>query len=222
MGNLENNLSSILSEIKAMDCPNGKPKIIAVSKKQSLEKIRALHALGIQNFAENFAQEAVERINQLDLKAIWHFIGNIQSNKTNLIANHFDWVHSITRYKIAERLNNQRKREGVMNVCIQVKLDENDARESVKPIEVRKLMDEMQNLEKIKLRGLMGISSPESSLEEKNDDFRRLNQLYKELIIEGHEIDTLSMGMSDDYKIAIQNGSNMIRIGTSLFGKRDY
>ena len=109
-----------------------------------------------------------------------------------------------------------------MNVCIQVKLDENDARESVKPIEVRKLMDKMQNLEKIKLRGLMGISSPESSLEEKNDDFRRLNQLYKELIIEGHEIDTLSMGMSDDYKIAIQNGSNMIRIGTSLFGKRDY
>lgn len=222
MGNLENNLSSILSEIKAMDCPNGKPKIIAVSKKQSLEKIRALHALGIQNFAENFAQEAVERINQLDLKAVWHFIGNIQSNKTKLIANHFDWVHSITRYKIAERLNNQRKREGAMNVCIQVKLDENDARESVKPIEVRKLMDEMQNLEKIKLRGLMGISSPESSLEEKNDDFRRLNQLYKELIIEGHEIDTLSMGMSDDYKIAIQNGSNMIRIGTSLFGKRDY
>ena len=222
MGNLENNLSSIFSEIKAMDCPNGEPKIIAVSKKQSLEKIRALHALGIQNFAENFAQEAVERINQLDLKAVWHFIGNIQSNKTNLIANHFDWVHSITRYKIAERLNNQRKREGAMNVCIQVKLDENDARESVKPIEVRKLMDEMQNLEKIKLRGLMGISSPESSLEEKNDDFRRLNQLYKELIIEGHEIDTLSMGMSDDYKIAIQNGSNMIRIGTSLFGKRDY
>ena len=205
-----------------MDCPNGEPKIIAVSKKQSLEKIRALHALGIQNFAENFAQEAVERINQLDLKAIWHFIGNIQSNKTKLIANHFDWVHSITRYKIAERLNNQRKREGAMNVCIQVKLDENDARESVKPIEVRKLMDEMQNLEKIKLRGLMGISSPESSLEEKNDDFRRLNQLYKELIIEGHEIDTLSMGMSDDYKIAIQNGSNMIRIGTSLFGNRDY
>ena len=222
MEDLENNLSLIHSEIKAMDCPNGEPKIIAVSKKQSLEKIRALHALGIQNFAENFAQEAVERINQLDLKAIWHFIGNIQSNKTNLIANHFDWVHSITRYKIAERLNNQRKREGAMNVCIQVKLDENDARESVKPIEVRKLMDEMQNLEKIKLRGLMGISSPESSLEEKNDDFRRLNQLYKELIIEGHEIDTLSMGMSDDYKIAIQNGSNMIRIGTSLFGKRDY
>ena len=205
-----------------MDCPNGEPKIIAVSKKQPLEKIRALHALGIQNFAENFAQEAVERINQLDLKAVWHFIGNIQSNKTKLIANHFDWVHSITRYRIAERLNNQRKREGAMNVCIQVKLDENDARESVKPIEVRKLMDEMQNLEKIKIRGLMGISSPESSLEEKNDDFRRLNQLYKELIIEGHEIDTLSMGMSDDYKIAIQNGSNMIRIGTSLFGNRDY
>ncbi len=222
MEDLENNHSSILSEIKAMDYLNGEPRIIAVSKKQPLEKIRTLHALGIRDFAENFAQEAVEKINQLDLNAVWHFIGSIQSNKTKLIANHFDWAHSITRYKIAERLNNQRMHEEPMNVCIQVKLDEDDARESIKSSEVRKLMDQMKNLEKIKVRGLMGISTPESSLDEKRDDFHRLNQLYKDLIIEGYEIDTLSMGMSDDYKIAIQNGSNMIRIGTVLFGKRDY
>ena len=222
MEDLENNLSSILSEIKAMDCPNGEPRIIAVSKKQSLGKIRALHALGVRDFAENFAQEAVKKINQLDLNAIWHFIGSIQSNKTKLIANHFDWAHSITRYKIAERLNNQRMREEPMNLCIQVKLDEDDSRESVQYSEVRKLMDQMKNLEKIKVRGLMGISTPKSSLNEKKDDFHRLNQLYKDLLIEGYEIDTLSMGMSDDYKIAIQNGSNMIRIGTVLFGKRDY
>ncbi len=222
MEDLENNLASILSEIKAMDCPNGEPRIIAVSKKQPLEKIRALHLLGVRDFAENFAQEAVEKINQLDLNAVWHFIGNIQSNKTKLIANHFDWAHSITRYKIAERLNNQRMRKEPMNLCIQVKLDEDDTRESVQSSEVRELMDQMKNLEKIKVRGLMAISSPESSLDEKRDDFHKLNQLYKDLIVEGYEIDTLSMGMSDDFKIAIQNGSNMIRIGTVLFGKRDY
>jgi len=222
MGNLENNLSSILSEIKAMDCPNGEPKIIAVSKKQSLEKIRALHALGIQNFAENFAQEAVERINQLDLKAIWHFIGNIQSNKTNLIANHFDWVHSITRYKIAERLNNQRVDSKALNVCIQVKIDEDDTRESVNPDQARKLINAMGDLENIRVRGLMGISIPESSIEDRKKGFSKLYQLYLDLNKEGHELDTLSMGMSDDYKIAIQNGSNMIRIGTLLFGKRRF
>ena len=222
MGNLENNLSSILSEIKAMDCPNGEPKIIAVSKKQSLEKIRALHALGIQNFAENFAQEAVERINQLDLKAVWHFIGNIQSNKTNLIANHFDWVHSITRYKIAERLNNQRVGSKPLNVCIQVKIDEDDTRESVNPDRARKLINAMGNLESIRVRGLMGISIPESSIEDRKKSFSKLYRLFLDLNKEGHELDTLSMGMSDDYKIAIQNGSNMIRIGTLLFGKRRF
>ena len=150
MEDLENNLSLIHSEIKAMDCPNGKPKIIAVSKKQSIQKIRALHALGIQNFAENFAQEAVEKIVQLELDAVWHFIGNIQSNKTKLIANHFDWAHSITRLRIAERLNNQRTCVDPLNVCIQVKIDDDDERESVDTSEVRILLDDMKNLEKIR------------------------------------------------------------------------
>ena len=222
MEDLENNLSLIHSEIKAMDCPNGKPKIIAVSKKQSIQKIRALHALGIQNFAENFAQEAVEKIVQLELDAVWHFIGNIQSNKTKLIANHFDWAHSITRLRIAERLNNQRTCVDPLNVCIQVKIDDDDERESVDTSEVRILLDDMKNLEKIRVRGLMGISTPNSNLEKKREDFIKLFELYKALKIEGSEIDTLSMGMSDDYKIAIQNGSNMIRIGTLLFGKRDF
>ena len=222
MEDLENNLSLIHSEIKAMDCPNGKPKIIAVSKKQSIQKIRALHALGIQNFAENFAQEAVEKIVQLELDAVWHFIGNIQSNKTKLIANHFDWAHSITRFRIAERLNNQRTCVNPLNVCIQVKIDDDDERESVDTSEVRILLDDMKNLEKIRVRGLMGISTPNSNLEKKREDFIKLFELYKALKIEGSEIDTLSMGMSDDYKIAVQNGSNMIRIGTLLFGKRDF
>ena len=222
MEDLENNLSLIHSEIKAMDCPNGKPKIVAVSKKQSIQKIRALYALGIRNFAENFAQEAVEKIVQLELDAVWHFIGNIQSNKTKLIANHFDWAHSITRLRIAERLNNQRTCVDPLNVCIQVKIDDDDERESVNTSEVRILLDDMKNLEKIRVRGLMGISTPNSNPEKKREDFIKLFELYKALKIEGSEIDTLSMGMSDDYKIAIQNGSNMIRIGTLLFGKRDF
>ena len=222
MEDLENNLALILSEINAINCPNGKPRIIAVSKKQPLEKIKKLHALGIKEFAENFAQEAVDKITELDLDAVWHFIGNIQSNKTKLIANHFDWVHSITRYKIAERLNNQRVGSKSLNVCIQVKIDEDDTRESVNPDRARKLINAMGNLENIRVRGLMGISIPESSIEDRKKSFSKLYRLFLDLNKEGHELDTLSMGMSDDYKIAIQNGSNMIRIGTLLFGKRRF
>lgn len=222
MEDLENNLALILSEINAINCPNGKPRIIAVSKKQSLGKIKKLHALGIKEFAENFAQEAVDKIGKLDLDAVWHFIGNIQSNKTKLIANHFDWVHSVTRYKIAERLNNQRVGSRALNLCIQVKIDEDDTRESVNPDQIKKLINAMGKLENIRVRGLMGISIQKSSTEDKTEGFSKLHQLYLDLNKEGYKLDTLSMGMSDDYKIAIQNGSNMIRIGTLLFGKRHF
>ena len=219
MTDLKNNLELIYSEIDAMDFRNGKPKIIAVSKKQPLDKIKILYELGVNEFAENFAQEAIDKIIELDLDAVWHFIGNIQSNKTKMIANHFDWVHSITRYKVAERLNNQRIKAEPMNACIQVKIDD-DARESVSHDEARELLNEMKDLENIKLRGLMGISIPDSSFEERINGFAKLHQFYKDLNDEGYGLDTLSMGMSDDYKIAIQNGSNMIRIGKGLFGKR--
>jgi len=176
--------------------------------------------LGINEFAENFAQEAIDKITELELDAVWHFIGNIQSNKTKVIANHFDWVHSITRYKIAKRLNNHRIGLEPINVCIQVKIDADDERESISRHEVRELMDQIKDLENIKLRGLMGISTPDSSIDERRNGFSRLYQLYKDLNDEDYGLDTLSMGMSDDFKIAIQNGSNMIRIGTVLFGKR--
>ena len=220
MTDIKHNLDAIFSEIDAIDSPHGKPKIIAVSKKQPLEKIKKLYELGINEFAENFAQEAIDKITELELDAIWHFIGNIQSNKTKMIANHFDWVHSITRYKIAERLNNQRIGLKPINVCVQVKIDADDERESVGHDEVRELINELKDLENIKLRGLMGIPSLNSSLDERRNGFFKLHQLYKDLNDEGYGLDTLSMGMSSDYKIAIQNGSNMIRIGTVLFGER--
>ena len=222
MTDIKHNLDSIYSEIDAINSPNGKPKIIAVSKKQPLEKIRKLYELGINEFAENFAQEAIDKITELELDAVWHFIGNIQSNKTKVIANHFDWVHSITRYKIAKRLNNHRIGLEPINVCIQVKIDEDDTRESVNADRARKLINAMGNLENIRVRGLMGISIPESSIKNRKKSFSKLYRLFLDLNKEGHELDTLSMGMSDDYKIAIQNGSNMIRIGTLLFGKRRF
>ena len=220
MTDIKHNLDSIYSEIDAINSPNGKPKIIAVSKKQPLEKIRKLYELGINEFAENFAQEAIDKITELELDTVWHFIGNIQSNKTKVIANHFDWVHSITRYKIAKRLNNHRIGLEPINACIQVKIDADDERESISRHEVRELMDQIKDLENIKLRGLMGISTPDSSIDERRNGFSKLYQFYKDLNDEDYGLDTLSMGMSDDYKIAIQNGSNMIRIGTVLFGKR--
>ena len=173
MTDIKHNLDSIYSEIDAINSPNGKPKIIAVSKKQPLEKIRKLYELGINEFAENFAQEAIDKITELELDAVWHFIGNIQSNKTKVIANHFDWVHSITRYKIAKRLNNHRIGLEPINVCIQVKIDADDERESISRHEVRELMDQIKDLENIKLRGLMGISTPDSSIDERRNLFSK-------------------------------------------------
>ncbi len=220
MTDIKHNLDSIYSEIDAIDSPNGKPKIIAVSKKQPLEKIKKLYKLGINEFAENFAQEAIDKITELELDVVWHFIGNIQSNKTKVIANHFDWVHSITRYKIAKRLNNHRIGLEPINVCVQVKIDQDDERESISQDEVRELINKIKDLENLKLRGLMGISTLKTSVDERRNGFSKLHQLYKDLNDEGYKLDTLSMGMSDDYKVAIRNGSNMIRIGKRLFGFR--
>ena len=220
MQNIENSLKNILTEINSIENTDGIPRIIAVSKKQSLTKIKELYALGINEFGESFVQEAIEKINQLEINATWHFIGNIQSNKTKLIAKHFDWVHSVSRYKTAERLNKQRINLKPINVCVLVKIDQYDERESIDPNEVRDLLSSLKKLKNLRLRGLMGISLPTTPIEDRKNGFSKLYKLYSDLNSEGYKLDTLSMGMSEDYKIAIKNGSNMIRIGTVLFGER--
>jgi hypothetical protein len=190
--------------------------LLAVSKKQSAEKIREAYLAGQTRFAENYVQEAIEKQQALrDLPIEWHFIGTIQSNKTKLIAIHFDWVHSVNRFDIAERLNNARDTKNPLNICIEVNIDDEATKSGVKSSDVLSLAEKINSLPNLTLRGLMVIP-------QKNhvDAFEKTAALQQELIQNGFLLDTLSMGMSADFEAAIAAGSTMVRIGTAIFGER--
>ncbi len=196
--------------------------VVAVSKKKSLADIGKAYRLGLTNFGENYLQEAIPKIEQFEHDVIWHFIGSIQSNKTTAIAKYFDWVHTLTRDKIANRLNESRPKEmPPLNICIQVKLEENDTRNSLAIDQLHDFALKIKVLPNLKLRGLMGMTSFKASEEQRNQSYQKMRSEFEALIKKGIEMDTLSMGMSDDLEIAIQNHSNMIRIGTALFGSRE-
>jgi hypothetical protein len=201
----------------------GNVKLLAVSKRQPLEKIQALYQLGQRLFAENYVQEAVEKIKQLDLADVqWHFIGQIQSNKTKMIVQHFDWVQSIDRLSIAERLQKHCiEFDKVLQVCINVNIDDEVQKGGVMPAEVVTLAEQMQQLTRLKLRGIMAIPRPCVDYQQQLAAFEKVKQLFDTLNQRGFAMDTLSIGMSSDYKAAIAAGSTMLRIGTSLFGARE-
>ena len=227
MTELTENITTLNRQIRLIeqcyDRPQGSVKLLAVSKKQALEKIRHTAEAGIRDFGENYFQEALGKIEALaDLDLTWHFIGPIQSNKTRGIAEHFDWVQSIDREKIARRLSEQRGDiKPPLNVCIQVNLSA-EANKSGLDLQYAdslcKLVDQLPNLS---LRGLMAIPAPVSDLQAQRQEFRRLASKYQELQQRYPDMDTLSMGMSDDYAAAIAEGSTLIRIGTALFGARN-
>jgi pyridoxal phosphate enzyme (YggS family) len=200
--------------------PEGSVVLIAVSKKHSAEAIRALHALGQRDFAENYVQEALAKQALLqDLDLIWHFIGPIQSNKTAQIAAHFDWVHSVDRLKIAERLSAQRP-EGLppLNVCIQVNISAEATKSGVSLEALPVLVKAIAALPNLRLRGLMAI--PAVSIDETTlrAPFALLHSALKSLNC--RSLDTLSMGMSEDLEAAILEGATQVRVGTALFGAR--
>ena len=196
--------------------------VVAVSKKKSLADIGKAYRLGLINFGENYLQEAIPKIENFEHDVIWHFIGSIQSNKAKAIAKYFDWVHTLTRDKIANRLNDSRpKKMPPLNICIQVKLEENDTRSSLEIDQLHDFALKINELPNLKLRGLMGMTSFKASEEQRNQSYQKMRNEFEALIRKGIEMDTLSMGMSDDLEIAIQNNSNMIRIGTALFGSRE-
>jgi len=196
--------------------------IVAVSKLQTVESIRALFANGIRNFGESYADEAIAKLDQLaELEIIWHFIGRIQANKTRRIAERFDWVHSIDRLRIAQRLNDQRPPHAVpLNVLIQVNPLGETGKGGVAPAEVSDLAHAICALPRLRFRGLMGI--PPAGLAESQllEFYTQLQLLGEALAIRGCPGDTLSMGMSGDFEVAIAAGSNCVRIGTALFGPR--
>lgn len=196
--------------------------LLAVSKTRPAEDIRAAHALGINDFGENYLQEALPKIEALQaLGLTWHFIGPIQSNKTRPIAEHFDWVHSVDRDKIARRLNEQRPADAPpLQVCLQVNVSGEASKSGVSPAELPALAEAVMQLPRLRLRGLMAIPAATNSDAEQRAAFAQLRGLFEELKPQAPDLDTLSMGMSGDLEAAVAEGSTLLRIGTALFGPR--
>jgi len=206
--------------LKSLSAPPKDLTIIGASKKQPIPKIQAAIDLGIDNFGENFLQEALTKIDSFP-NCNWHFIGSIQSNKCKQISSSFNWVHTVERMKIGEKLNLYRpKGLGKLNICVQINLDDEDTKSGIKIEEAEDMIYGLSKLENIKVRGLMTIPKKQEEIEEQNKAFKKMNDHFIYLKKIFPYLDTLSMGMSHDYKEAIKNGSNMIRIGTKLFGER--
>ncbi|PCI65805.1 MAG: YggS family pyridoxal phosphate-dependent enzyme [Piscirickettsiaceae bacterium] len=199
-------------------------RLLAVSKTKPASDIYALYRAGQRDFGENYLQEAVEKQKKLAHLAInWHFIGPIQSNKTREIASRFQWVHSLDRLKIAQRLHQQRPDTlPPLNICVQVNIDEELTKSGFSLENLTKVIEPLMALEKLRIRGLMAIPKATSGLVAQRESFSRLNQAKKQLNAQfGLDMDTLSMGMSGDLEAAIAEGSTMVRIGTAIFGSRD-
>lgn len=220
--NLETILSAIQDFEKKYHRDIGTTKLIAVSKGQPIEKIQAIFAAGQRDFAENYLQEALPKMEQLKALSInWHFIGAIQANKTKLIAENFSWVHSVSREKIAQRLQEQRpKNLPPLNICIEVNVSDESQKSGAKIHEVEALAKIIQNFDRLALRGLMTIIEDTTDFNQQCRQFKKLAELKNDLNAKGFSLDQLSMGMSQDYEAAISAGATMIRIGTALFGER--
>ena len=201
----------------------GSVSLLAVSKRHPAGKISELRELGVMSFGENQLQEALVKQKELcELALEWHYIGAIQSNKTRAIAENFQWVQSADRERILNRLSDQRPTTlGPLNICLQVNVDGEEQKAGASPEEILKLAELTNDLDNIKLRGLMAIPRMSRQENVQRDSFQRVRDLYLELKTKGFALDTLSMGMSADLETAIDEGSTMVRIGTDLFGQRN-
>ncbi|MEY4590703.1 MAG: pyridoxal 5-phosphate (PLP)-binding barrel domain protein [Pseudomonadota bacterium] len=227
MHKIAHNLTQVLNRIQvaAVSCGRKAQDItlLAVSKTQNTSSITEAHAAGQRAFGENYVQEALDKIAELNAFAIapaleWHFLGPIQSNKTQSIAQHFSWVHTVSRLNIAQRLNAARPETlPPLNVCIQVNVDGELSKSGVALSEVAALSTAILQLPRLKLRGLMTIPNPENPAPAFAAVAALQHQLNQTL---GLELDTLSMGMSDDLEAAIEAGATLVRVGTAIFGPR--
>ena len=197
-------------------------RLLAVSKKKPVEAILELADAGQRDFGENFVQEGLAKIKAAGRDELcWHFIGHLQSNKTRLVAEHFQWVHTIERAKIAERLSRQRPFYAPdLNVCIEVNIDGEAGKSGISPDDVVDLATAVRDLPRLRLRGLMCLPAIRSDFAAQREPFSRLRQQLEALNDAGFDLDTLSMGMTADYAAAIHEGATIVRIGTALFGAR--
>ncbi len=201
----------------------GSITLVAVSKTQPAEAIRALRDLGVTDFGESYVQEGIAKIDALGaLPGIhWHFIGQLQSNKTRPVAERFDWVHSVDRIAIARRLSAQRPFHAPpLNVCLQVRIADEPSKGGVMPADLGELTAEVARLDRLRLRGLMCLPPQTDDPVRQRSWFRQLRELFEQLKREGYPLDALSMGMSGDFPAAIEEGATHVRIGTAIFGAR--
>ena len=225
MSTIAENIAKVGERIRAAAQASGRDLdhigLLAVSKTKPAAAVREAYAAGIRDFGENYLQEALEKQAELsELPLIWHFIGPIQSNKTKPIAEHFAWVHSVDRLKIAQRLSEQRPIDlPPLNICLQVNVSAEDSKSGCAPAELAALALAVSQLPNLRLRGLMAIPEPTDDVAAQRAAFARLRELRDGLPL---PLDTLSMGMSHDLDAAIAEGATWVRIGTALFGARDY
>jgi len=228
MSGLSGRLQNLVTRIARAASDAGRDpagiRLLAVSKTWPAEFVREAAAAGQHAFGENYVQEGVAKVEALaDLGLEWHFIGPLQSNKTRPVANSFAWVHSIDRLKIAQRLSEQRDVFlPQLQVCIQVNVSGEESKSGVSPADLPELARAVAALPRLKLRGLMTIPEPTSDVALQRERFATLRRLMAQLRADGLDLDTLSMGMSDDLEAAIAEGSTMVRVGTAIFGSRNY
>jgi pyridoxal phosphate enzyme (YggS family) len=236
MTSIQDNLVKVQERISEAAKASGRSvtdiSLLAVSKTFPASDVRLAYEAGQRSFGENYVQEGVSKITELsDIRAEleWHFIGPLQSNKSRDVAESFDWVHSIDRLKIAQRLNDQRPSElPPLNVCVQVNISGESSKSGVEPNEVANLCIAISQMPHLRLRGLMSIPEPTDDEVQQKADHHQLFTIYNtlkqnlSLQIESVQLDTVSMGMSSDMSAAIAEGSTMVRIGTAIFGKRTY
>jgi pyridoxal phosphate enzyme (YggS family) len=234
MNLLSDNLSHVQARIAAACQASARAvdsvQLLAVSKTFSADDVSAVAACGQRDFGENYIQEGVEKITKLAAKThipplVWHCIGPIQSNKTKLVAEHFDWVQTVERFKIAQRLNDQRPNHlPPLQVCIQVNIDGGDTKSGVAPAEALALALDVAKLPRLSLRGLMTIPDAVQDFEAQLAVHNKAHALFDELrvVLNSPQFDTLSMGMTGDLEAAIHAGSTMVRVGTAIFGGRTY
>ncbi|MHB0986512.1 MAG: YggS family pyridoxal phosphate-dependent enzyme [Sulfuricella sp.] len=226
MTTISNALQAVRQRIALAAAAAGRPagsiQLLAVSKTVAAAEIRRAYAAGQRAFGESYVQEAAEKVEALnDLPLKWHFIGPIQSNKTRPIAENFSWVHSLDRARIADRLAAARPSDlPDLQVCLQVNISNEPSKGGVAPQDLPALACHVQNLPRLKLRGLMAIPEPTGDPLRQRHAFRQLRQLLEQLNAEGFQLDTLSMGMSDDLEAAIAEGATIVRVGSAIFGER--
>ncbi len=221
---LESVRNIIAQTVTEYQRPVDSVQLLAVSKTRTPDEIMAAYTSGQRRFGESYIQEAISKIDQLRETDIeWHFIGRVQSNKTRAIAEKFDWVHSIDKLKHAQRLNDQRPDTmPPMNICLQINVDNEESKGGVRPEDAKELIRKIKQLPRIRLRGFMTLPSPRHDMSAQRAPFRKLRELRDQLTTPDLPLATLSMGMSDDMEAAIAEKATIVRVGTAIFGPREY